>query len=86
MEQILKSEIIVQLYQSIEIGEFIDGFKKKLCFLSAKDSRKIVASEGMAEGFNEIYKVLPEPIPFNWGQIGTRKFSAFESSYVNPPK
>ena len=28
MEQILKSEIIVQLYQSKEIGEFIDGFKK----------------------------------------------------------
>ncbi|MBO7227813.1 MAG: hypothetical protein J6V33_09545 [Bacteroidales bacterium] len=76
------SDTLNQLYQSEKIGKFIDGFKYKLCFLSAKDSRRIVTSEGMADGFNEIYKVLPEPIQFNWGQIGTHKFSAFETSYV----
>lgn len=80
------SDTLNQLYQSAEIGEFIDGFKTKLCFLSAKDTRTIVSSEGMADGFNEIYKVLPEPIKFNWGQIGTHKFSAFETSYVNLQK
>ena len=80
------SDTLNQLYQSEKIGNFIDDFKDKLCFLSAKDSRRIVTSEGMAEGFNEIYKVLPEPIQFNWGQIGTHKFSAFETSYVNLPK
>lgn len=80
------SDTLNQLYQSKEIGKFIDSFKDKLCFLSAKDSRRIVSSEGMADGFNEIYKVLPEPIQFNWGQIGTHKFSAFETSYVNLPK
>ena len=80
------SDTLNQLYQSEEIGKFIEGFKDKLCFLSAKDSRRIVTSEGMADGFNEIYKVLPEPIKFNWGQIGTHKFSAFETSYVNLPK
>lgn len=80
------SDTLNQLYQSEEIGKFIDGFKDKFCFLSAKDDRKIVASEGMADGFNEIYKVLPDPIEFNWGQIGTHKFFAFETSYVKLSK
>ena len=76
------SDTLNQLYESEEIGKYIDGFKQKLCYLSAKDSRRFVESEGMADGFNEIYKVLPEPIQFNWGQIGTHKFSAFETSFV----
>lgn len=76
------SDTLNQLYKSQEIGKYIDSFEQKLCYLSAKDSRRIVDSEGMADGFNEIYKVLPEPIQFNWGQIGTHKFSAFETSYV----
>ena len=76
------SDTLNQLYKSGKIGKYIDGFEQKLCYLSAKDSRRYVASEGMADGFNEIYKVLPEPIQFNWGQIGTHKFSAFETSFV----
>lgn len=77
------SDTLNQLYQSEVIGRFIDAFKNKKCYLSAKDSRKIVETEGMADGFNEIYRVLPEPIQFNWGQIETHGFSAFETSYVN---
>ena len=80
------SDTLNQLYQSEVIGRFIDAFKNKKCYLSAKDSRKIVETEGMADGFNEIYRVLPEPIQFNWGQIETHGFSAFETSYVNLPK
>lgn len=76
------SDTLNQLYKSEEIGKYIDGFNQKLCYLSAKDGRRFVESEGMADGFNEIYKVLPEPIRFNWGQIGTHKFSAFETSSV----
>ena len=76
------SDTLNQLYKSGEIGKYIDGFEQKLCYLSAKDCRRFVKSEGMADGFNEIYKVLPEPIQFNWGQIGTHKFSAFETSFV----
>lgn len=76
------SDTLNQLYKSKEIGKYIDGFQQKMCYLSAKDSRRVVESEGMADGFNEIYKVLPEPIPFNWGQIGTHNFSAFETSFV----
>lgn len=80
------SDTLNQLYKSTRIGNYIDGFGQKMCFLSAKDSRRIVETEGMADGFNEIYKVLPEPIQFNWGQIGTHKFTAFETSYVQLKK
>lgn len=80
------SDTLNQLYKSQEIGRYIDGFDQKLCYLSAKDSRRLVESEGMADGFNEIYKVLPEPIQFNWGQIGTHGFSAFETSFVQLTK
>ena len=76
------SDTLNQLYTSDEIGKYIDGFERKLCYLSAKDSRRVVELDGMADGFNEIYKVLPEPIPFNFGQINTHKFSAFETSFV----
>ena len=79
------SDTLNQLYKSAEIAAFIDGFQNKLCFLSADDSRKIVRSEGMADGFSEIYRVLPEPLQFNFGQIGTHGFKAFETSYVNLP-
>lgn len=79
------SDTLNQLYKSAEIASFIDGFKNKLCFLSANDSRKIVPSAGLADGFSEIYRVLPEPLQFNFGQIGTHGFKAFETSYVNLP-
>lgn len=80
------SDTLNQLYKSKEIGRYIDGFKRKLCYLSAKDGRRFVESGGMADGFNEIYKVLPEPIQFNWGQIGTHGFLAFETSFVHLEK
>lgn len=80
------SDTLNQLYKSEKIGKYIDSFEQKLCYLSAKDSRKFVETNGMADGFNEIYKVLPEPIQFNWGQIGTHKFKAFETSFVRLSK
>lgn len=76
------SSTLNQLYKSDIIGKFIDSFTNKVCFISAKDSRRIVPSDGMADGFNEIYKILPDPIKFNWGQIGTYKFTAFETSFI----
>ena len=80
------SDTLNQLYKSARIAEFIDGFEKKVCVLSAKDSRSIVSTEGMADGFSQIYKVLPDPLQFNWGQIGAHKFKAFETSYVQLEK
>lgn len=76
------SDTLNQLYKSPEIARFIDGFTNKICFLSAKDNRDIVETAGMADGFNQIYQVFPEPFQFNFGQIRTHNFVAFETSYV----
>ena len=80
------SDTLNQLYKSATIADFINGFAHKICFLSAKDNRNIVPTDGMADGFNQIYQVLPDPLQFNWGQIGTHKFLAFETSYVELKK
>lgn len=76
------SDTLNQLYKSEKISKYIDSFKQKICYLSAKDNRRYVETGGLADGFYEIYKVLPEPIKFNWGQIGTHNFLAFESSFI----
>lgn len=76
------SDTLNQLYKSKVIGNFIDSFREKKCYLSARDNRRIVSTAGMADGFTQIYTVLPEPSQFNWGQIGTYGFLAFETSYV----
>ena len=80
------SDTLNQLYKSATIADFINGFAHKICFLSAQDNRNIVPTDGMADGFNQIYQVLPDPLQFNWGQIGTHKFLAFETSYVELKK
>lgn len=80
------SDTLNQLYKSATIAGFIDGFDKKLCFLSAQDNRHIVQTDGMADGFTQIYQVLPDPLQFNWGQIGTHKFLAFETSFIELKK
>lgn len=56
-------------------------FKNLLCFISARDCVGATPS-GMADGFMEIYKHLPEPIPFHNATIEKRGFHAFESKVV----
>ena len=80
------SDTLNQLYKSETIAAFISDFTNKLCILSAKDNREIVSPDGMADGFSEIYKILPEPLQFNFGQIKTHGFTAFETSYVRLSK
>ena len=63
------------------MAAFIDSFQTKICYLSAKDDREMVESEQI-EGFSKIYKLLPEPIKFNFGQIGTHHFDAYETSII----
>ncbi len=80
------SDTVNQLYKSKAIADYIDGFKNKICFLSAKDGRTVADTLGMADGFNMIYRILPEPIQFTFGQIGTHHFTAFETSIVKLDK
>lgn len=69
------------LYRSEAIGNFLNSFKYKLCYLSAKDGRG-VQTNGLADGFMNAYSILPEPLKFNFGQIRRFGFDAYESSIV----
>lgn len=76
------SDTLNQLYKSAAIAQLIDGFQHKICYLSVKDNRRLVGTQNMADGFNRIYQVLPEPLKFNFGQIGTHHFEAYETSII----
>lgn len=80
------SDTLNQLFKSDAIARFINNFDSKLCYLSAKDKREIVSPSGIADAFAKPYKILPEPQPFNYGQIRTYHFKAFETSYVTLEK
>lgn len=75
------SDTLNQLYKSDAIATFLDSFQYKICYLSAKDGRG-VQTNGLADGFMDVYSILPEPLKFNFGQIGTHRFDAYESSIV----
>lgn len=75
------SDTLNQLYKSNSIANFIDGFQTKVCYLSAKDDRRMEEPEQI-EGFTKIYNILPEPVKFNFGQIGTHHFEAYETSII----
>lgn len=79
------SDTLNQLFKSGAIATFISQFEHKYCFISAKDDRKIVNTEGMADGFMKVFEILPHPKQFNFGQIGTYNFQAYETSFVNLP-
>ena len=75
------SDTLNQLYKSNSIANLIDGFQTKVCYLSAKDDRRMEEPEQI-EGFTKIYNILPEPVKFNFGQIGTHHFEAYETSII----
>lgn len=79
------SDTLNQLYKSEEIARFLDSFENKICYLSARDGRG-VQTGGLADGFMTVYAILPEPSKFNFGQIGTHHFEAYESSVVKLDK
>lgn len=69
------------LYQSNDIKSFIDSFEKKICFVSAKDGR-VATPNDIANGFMQVYNIIPSPISFSFGRIKTLGFEAFETSIV----
>lgn len=77
------SDTLNQLYKSKAIAKFIDCFSIKYCIISAKDHRKTVSTNGLAEGFEKIYKIIPEPVKFTFGQMKTFHFIGLETSIVN---
>lgn len=69
------------LFEAPGIKAFIDSFNSKMCILTT-GSAPIATPNGIADGFNQIYYELPDPIPINARQITNRKFKAFETRNV----
>ena len=69
------------LFEVPSIKDFINGFNRKMCILTA-GSAPVDSPNGIAEGFNQIYRVLPDPIPIHAKQITNRSFLAFETRNV----
>lgn len=69
------------LFGHPDIKMFIEGFSNRICFLTA-GSAPVCSPNGMADGFNQIYNILPDPIPINAKQITNRGFNAFETRNV----
>ncbi len=73
------------LYQSADVKQFVDSFERKICYLSAKDGR-VATPNNVADGFMDSYRILPDPLPFTYGQIKKCGFEAYETSIVNLDK
>ena len=77
------SDTLNQLYTSENLKQFIDGFARKLCILSAEDGRVATSTpDNVADGFLQVYQIIPEPLKFNFGQIKRWGFDAYETSTV----
>lgn len=69
------------LFGAPRIKEFIERFSNKMCILTA-GSAPVCSPNGMADGFNQIYEILPDPIPINAKLITNRGFKAFETRNI----
>lgn len=69
------------LFDAPRIKAFIESFSNKTCVLTA-GSAPVCSPNGMADGFNQIYNMLPDPIPINAKLITNRGFKAFETRNI----
>ncbi len=69
------------LFESPRVKTFIEKFNHKICVLTV-GSVPVSSPNGMADGFYQIYKMLPDPIPINAKLITNRGFKAFETRNV----
>lgn len=73
---------VLDLYKQSSIKSLLNTYKQRLCFLSAKGCVTTNTPYSIANSFMEIYKLLPEPIPFHNVALERRGFKAFESNVI----
>lgn len=81
----LSSTVNILCSRSREISHYITSFPNKICYLSIKEEQ-VPTPNNIADGFMEAYNVIPEKIPFKYGQIGTYGFTAYETRIVKLEK
>lgn len=70
------------LYGAPKIRNYINGFRHKMCLVTAVGYGAANSPMDMAAGFNDIYALLPDPIPFNAKQITRLGFQALETRNI----
>lgn len=65
-----------------DVKDYIDPFRERLCYVSAKGCVGIESPQGMADGFMAIYDKLPDPLPINNQSLERMGFSAYASNVV----
>lgn len=67
------------------VRTYCNSFKNRLCFVSAKGCVEVPSPDGMADGFMNIYNLLPDPLPVSNQSLERMGFSAYASNVVNLP-
>lgn len=70
------------LCRSESIRKIIEVIPNKWCVLSARDERVLQTPDGMADAFMNAYKIIPEPVKFQFGAMKRLNFMGFETSKV----
>lgn len=65
-----------------DVKDYLDSFRERLCYVSAKGCVGIESPQGMADGFMAIYDKLPDPLPINNQSLERMGFSAYASNVV----
>ncbi len=73
---------IDMLCRSENIKKFIEPFANKLCVLSAHDERILQTPNDIADAFMNAYKILPEPVKFQYGSMKRLGFWGYETSKI----
>ena len=71
------------LMKSPKIKQYLQHFKKRICYLSVPDGVRMEYSpNGMADSFSEIYKNIPDPNPIKCRTFERNGFEAYETKVV----
>lgn len=84
-----KHKAVIQILNTVrflskipDAKDYLDSFRERLCYVSAKGCVGIESPHGMADGFMAIYDKLPDPLPINNQSLERMGFSAYASNVV----
>lgn len=73
---------LLMMKQSKSIMDYFSKFKHRYCILSAQGCIEY-NTYGLADGFTEIYKNIPDPLPMKCATFERLHFEAYETKAIN---
>lgn len=65
-----------------DVKAYMDSFRERLCYVSAKGCVDIQSPRGMADSFMAIYGKLPDPLPIDNQSLVRMGFTTYASNVV----